>query len=361
MGVLVNGELVLYGFVGDSFWEEGFTAREVVDALAELGRTTDVNVRINSGGGYVDDGVAIYNALVAHKGKVTVIVDALAASSASVIAMAGEERIMRKGAMMMIHDPSSVAWGTAADMERALKMLEKHADNLAGIYAEVTGEDADDIRADMKDELWLTAEEAVERGFATSANDTKAKAVAAHDYSIYAHAPDRLVAQAAKKNWSHTEARQKALASATAAPRQAKEKKHMTAQTPADSNAAANATALADATAKATADATARIKAITNDAEAKGRETLAAHFAFETTMSAEDAVAALKAAPKAATAETAGAAPSTDADGAKAYEASRIAAAALAGPAATSAASAKPKASLNPSSIYAARAARKGA
>ena len=353
MAVLVNGEIVLYGFVGESYWGDGFTSREVIDALAEIGRDTDIVVRINSGGGYVDDGVAIFNSLVAHKGKVTVVVDAMAASSASVIAMAGDERIMRKGAMMMIHDPSSVVWGTAADMERAVKMLEKHAENLAGIYAEVTGEDLGDIRADMKDELWLTADEAVERGFATSANDNKAKAAAAHDYSIYAHAPERLVALSGRKNWSHTKARPKALASATAANRQTKREKSMpTENSQADTTSADTAKALADATAKAQADTKARIKAITTSEEATGREALASHFAYETDMTAEAAVAALKAAPQASAGNGTG----------DSYEARRLAASALAQPGGEKTAAPSVAAKLNPTAIFNARRnATKGA
>lgn len=350
MAVLVDGELVLYGFVGESYWGDGFTAREVIDALAEIGRDTDVVVRINSGGGYVDDGVAIFNSLVAHKGKVTVVVDAMAASSASVIAMAGDERIMRKGAMMMIHDPSSVVWGTASDMERAVKMLEKHAENLAGIYAEVTGEDLADIRADMKDELWLTAEEAVERGFATSANESKAKAAAAHDYSVYAHAPERLVALSGRKNWSHAEAHPqshpKALASATAANRQTKREKSMpTDNSQADTTSADNAKALADATAKAQADTKARIKAIVTSEEATGREALASHFAYETDMTAEAAVAALKAAPQASAGNGSG----------ESYEARRLAASALAQPGCEKTAAPSVAAKLNPAAIFNAR------
>lgn len=353
MAVLVDGELVLYGFVGESYWGDGFTSREVIDALAEIGRDTDVVVRINSGGGYVDDGVAIFNSLVAHKGKVTVVVDAMAASSASVIAMAGDERIMRKGAMMMIHDPSSVVWGTAADMERAVKMLEKHAENLAGIYAEVTGEDLGDIRADMKDELWLTADEAVERGFATSANDNKAKAAAAHDYSIYAHAPERLVALSGRKNWSHTEARPKALASATAVNRQSKREKSMpTENSQADTTSADTAKTLADATAKAQADTKARIKAITTSEEATGREALANHFAYETDMTAEAAVAALKAAPQASAGNGSG----------DSYEARRLAASALAQPGGEKTAAPSVATKLNPTAIFNARRnATKGA
>jgi ATP-dependent protease ClpP protease subunit len=304
MAVLVNGELVLYGFVGASLWDEGFTARDVIDALAEVGRDTDIVVRVNSGGGYVDDGIAIHNSLQAHKGKVTVVIDALAASSASIIAMAGDERIMRKGAMMMIHDPSTVVWGTAEDMTSAVKMLEKHAENLAGIYADVTGEDPDDIRADMKSELWLNAEEAVERGFATSANSKPARAAASHDYSVYAKAPERLVALATKKNWSHAEAGTRAVASATASTRQARKETPMPTDTKADENAA-NASVLAEATKKATAEAQARIKAIMTSEEAKGRETLASHFAYDTESTADAAIAAMKASPKAsATTET---------------------------------------------------------
>ncbi len=328
MSVLVNGELVLYGFVGDSFWDIGFTSRDVIDALAEVGRDTDITVRINSGGGYVDDGIAIFNALSAHKGKVTVIVDALAASSASIIAMAGEERIMRKGAMLMIHDPANVVWGTAADMEKMAATLEKYAVNLVGIYADVSGEDPDDIRADMKEELWLDADEAVERGYATAVNDNKSKPAAAHDYRVYAHAPDRLVALSSKRNWSHPEARQKAPASAAAEPRQSKEKSMPTDTTTADVKAAEHEKAVAEAAKKAAADAKARIKAITGSEEAKGRESLAEYFAFDTDMAPEAALAALSKSPKAAAQE---AKPAADAQWGS-YATRRLAAAGLAAP-----------------------------
>lgn len=323
MTILVDGEMILYGFVGDNFWGEGFTARDVVDALAEHGRDKDLTVRINSGGGYVDDGVAIFNALSAHKGKVTVIIDALAASSASVIAMAGSERIMRKGSMLMIHDPSSVVWGTAEDMEKAVRMLERHAENLAGIYADATGEDADDIRNDMKAETWLSAEEAVERGFATDVNDNKAKVAAAYDYKLYAHAPERLVAMTAKKNWTRQEARTSGTGTAPASTGHEKEKPTMTEKTEADETAAEIAKAAADAAAKASTETKDRIKAIMTSEDAKGRETLAQHFAYETEMTAEAAIGALKAAPKA---DAGGAAPASQ------YEQQRLASAALSQP-----------------------------
>lgn len=356
MTVLVNGELVLYGFVGDNFWGEGFTARDVLDALAEHGRDNDIPVRINSGGGYVDEGIAIFNALKAHAGKVTVIVDALAASSASVIAMAGDERLMRTGAMMMIHDPSGGVWGTAEDMERYAKVMEKQGENLASIYAEVTGEDADNIREDMRAELWMTADDAVERGFATALEKKKAKATAAHDYSVYAHAPDRLVALSRTKNWNRATARISADGrSAPANPGIEKESPTMTKTTEAEQKSADTDKLVADAVTKALADSKARIKAIVASDEAEGREELAEHLAHDTDLPAEAAVAILAKASK-----TEDAPPADTVASASAYEKQRLAAANLAQPGGGPTASTAPK--IDRGAIFAARRnASKGA
>ncbi|MBU2533320.1 MAG: Clp protease ClpP [Alphaproteobacteria bacterium] len=202
MPVLRDGELYLYGFVGDSFWDEGFTASEVQDALIMLGRDAHAVVHLNSGGGYVDQGVAIYNAFIAHRGKVTIKVEGLAASAASVIFMAGEERLMNTGAMLMIHDPSSIVFGTAADMAKKRDMLDKIANELASIYADRTGDNVEAIRDEMRDEIWLTGDEAIDRGFATGVADQDAEAVTAFDYRVYAHAPADLRALAQTNSWS---------------------------------------------------------------------------------------------------------------------------------------------------------------
>lgn len=335
MAVMVNGELVLYGFVGDNFWDMGFTAKEVLDALAEHGRTEDITVRINSGGGYVDDGIAIFNALKAHAGKVTVVVDSLAASSASIIAMAGDERIMRTGALMMIHDPQGGVWGTAADMERFAKVVEKQAENLASIYAEVTGAEAADIREAMKAETWMSAVEAVDAGYATATDAKKAKPVAAHDYTIYAHAPERLAALSVLKNWKRPE-NSAAGSSATAVSpnRQNEEEKSMTGKTVADNGSADTDAKVAEAAKKLLAEFKDRRNAILNHEEAKGREALAAHFADNTELPLDAVVAALKASPKVEAAES-------PANG-QSYEQRRVSAAAnLATPAAAGGSDAK--------------------
>jgi ATP-dependent Clp protease protease subunit len=200
--VLVDGELVLYGTVGDGFLMPGFTARDVVDALARIGRTTDITVRINSGGGYTDEGVAIFNALKAHRGDVTVFVDGMAASAASAIAMAGDTVVMRTGALMMIHDPSGITVGDVAEHQKSLDWLEHTAAALADIYAEKSGKAADECRADMRDETWLSAEEAVAQGYADEVQADASIEPTAFDYRVYAHAPERLVAMATSNNWS---------------------------------------------------------------------------------------------------------------------------------------------------------------
>ena len=296
MTVLRDGELVLYGFVGDNFWGEGFTASEVLDALAEVGRETDITVRINSGGGYATDGIAIFNALSAHKGKVTVEVDAIAASAASIIAMAGETIRMRAGSLMMIHDPSGWTSGTADAHERTRKALDKLAEQMAGIYADQAGKPAAEARADMKSELWLTADEAVEAGYADEADSSAAKAMAAFDYRRYAHAPEALTALAQTQNWTlgGPGGRPGSTALTPAAP---EKDPPMTEKTPAVT-AAEIEKASAEAAAKAVAaDREKRSKVLALDS-AKGREALAEHL-YATAMTIEEIDAALAKAPKA--------------------------------------------------------------
>ena len=352
MGILVDGELVLYGFVGENLWGDGFTASDVIEALAEVGRDTDVVVRINSGGGYTDDGIAIYNSLLAHKGDVTVIVDAMAASIASVIAMAGDSITMRAGSLMMIHDPSGHTWGTADKHEKSVAQLNKLAAVMAGICADKSGEGADDIRSDMKAELWLTGEEAIERGFATDAEAAKSKSVAAFDYRVYERAPEKLVAMAEKEKWSFKAELRKA-ASAAKTPAKVKEKTPMATNIP---KTPVPKTEPTTAETVSVDDVKARIKAITEDAAAQGCEGLAKHLAFDTDMPAEEAIAALKASAS----DTPAPAEGDLADPAK-YKARRSAASDLAQPGEGAPASKKSTATIDTGAIYASRRAQKGA
>lgn len=191
--LLVNGEIVLYGPVGGSWWDdEGFTAADVLHTLSML--DGDVKVRLNSGGGLAWDGVAIFNALKAHDGRVTIQIDAIAASAASIIAMSGDEIIMRGGALMMIHDASTITWGNAEDLQKTVDMLLKLDGQMAAVYSKRTGLSREECAALMDAETWLTGEEAVEKGFATSTEDAEPAIASIFNYRAYAHAPEHLKA-----------------------------------------------------------------------------------------------------------------------------------------------------------------------
>jgi ATP-dependent Clp protease protease subunit len=187
--ILKDGELYLYGTVGADLWGDGFTALDVVDALAEVGRGTDVSVHLNSGGGYASEGAAIYNALAAHRGHKTIYVDGIAASAASLVAMAGDQIVMRKGSVMMIHDPAGITIGSAADHEKSIESLNALANSFADIYAEKSGKTVKEARADMRSEVWLTGQQAVEQGYATHLVEAEAIEPTMFGYHLYQHPP----------------------------------------------------------------------------------------------------------------------------------------------------------------------------
>ena len=183
--LLLNEQVYLYGDVGNPFgWGDGFTAMDVANALADHG-PGDVTVRINSGGGIAFEGMTIYSLLRAHEGKVTMIVDGIAASAASLIAMAGDDRQMRDGAMLMIHDAAAVTFGPASSHRKNADDLEKLSDNYAGVYAARAGLDKKEVRALMLATTYMTADEAIAKGFATAKAEDKAMALAAFDYRVY--------------------------------------------------------------------------------------------------------------------------------------------------------------------------------
>ncbi|TDC47647.1 Clp protease ClpP [Actinomadura sp. KC345] len=159
-------ETLVYDEIG--YW--GVTARDVIAALADVS-TPSITVRINSPGGDVFDGIAIYNALRGHPAAVNVVVDSLAASAASFIAMAADRITMNAASQLMIHDASGFAYGNAADMEHMRALLDRVSDTIASIYAERAGNDVADWRALMRDESWFNGAEAVAAGLADETAD----------------------------------------------------------------------------------------------------------------------------------------------------------------------------------------------
>jgi len=135
-----------------------------VNELAEDGK--ELRVHINSPGGDVFQGLAIYNFLD-RRANVTIIIEGIAASMASIVAMAGSNIIMPENALMMIHNPWAIRVGDAEELKKAAEVLDKMGESLAMIYAKQTGKDIDAIKDLMKAETWMNGAEAVEEGFAT--------------------------------------------------------------------------------------------------------------------------------------------------------------------------------------------------
>ncbi len=210
---VTDGEVRLTGTVGAYFWEDGFTAGDVAAALAQVGRDKDVTVIINSGGGIATEGAAIHALLASHKGKVTGRVEGLAASAASLAILGADEVEMTMGATFMIHEASTIAWGDAEEMRKAFEMLDTISGSFADVYADETGKSVADIRAMMKAETWMTAQEAVDNGFADRVAARVDKGIvepAAFAYGVYAKAPDSLRTLAQAKGWTPATAKAKA-------------------------------------------------------------------------------------------------------------------------------------------------------
>lgn len=155
----------------DNFWGDEVTPKAFREELeAEEG---DVTVWINSPGGNVFAAAEIYTMLCDHKGRITVKIDAIAASAASVIAMAGERVLMSPVAMLMIHDPMTIAMGNAKDMEKAITTLNEVKASIINAYQKKTGLSRNKISQLMEDETWMNARRAVELHFADAITERK--------------------------------------------------------------------------------------------------------------------------------------------------------------------------------------------
>lgn len=178
-------ELFLYGFVGG--WD-GVTAKRVADDLKALGKVDVINVRMNSFGGEVFEGYAIYNQLKRHPARVEIDIDGAACSIASIIACAGDSVRMARNAMYMIHDPAGGAWGTAADLRKTADLLEQVRSQLVDTYVQRTGLAANVVSDYMTAETWFKASEAAELGFVDQVTDALDMAASA-DLSKFSNVP----------------------------------------------------------------------------------------------------------------------------------------------------------------------------
>ncbi|WP_377299730.1 head maturation protease, ClpP-related [Rhizobium sp. SGZ-381] len=158
--------ITVFDVIGEDYWSGGgFTAKRTAAALRSIGER-DVVVQVNSPGGDLFEGLAIYNLLRAHKGKVTVNVMGYAASAASIIAMAGDEIVMGLGTFMMVHNAWGMVIGNRHDLADAAKLFEGFDSAMTDIYEARTTSSRKDIVKLLNAETWLSPTDAVAAGFA---------------------------------------------------------------------------------------------------------------------------------------------------------------------------------------------------
>lgn len=195
VGVEGDATIFIFDEIGGSFGVDADSLVREIEAIT----APHIKVRINSPGGSVFDALAIHSALLHHPARVTTYVDAMAASAASIIAMAGDEVVMMPGSQFMIHDASAIEGGNAADHGKMQKFLDRQSDNLAGIYAGRAGGDVEGWRLLMIEETWAFAEESVALGLADRVEDpyhrdvpedVEARQQKRHDLSRFAYRYD---------------------------------------------------------------------------------------------------------------------------------------------------------------------------
>lgn len=166
-----KAEIWLYEIIGKDFWtDEGMTAKDFQKELSEI-KAEKIDLHINSPGGSVFDGNTIYNLLKSHKAKITTYIDGIAASIASVIALAGDKIYMAQNGLFMLHQPFAFTMGNEDDHEKTLEILRKVGGSIATTYMKKTDKEESEILDMMKVETWLNADEALEAGFVDEISD----------------------------------------------------------------------------------------------------------------------------------------------------------------------------------------------
>ena len=177
--------------------EIGWFGVIAVDFAKELAgiKASTIHVRINSPGGSVMDGMAIYNLLKTKNAKIITHIDGIAASISSVIAMAGDEVIAGEGTYLMIHPPWSIIGGTAEDLRKEADVLDKVFGQISGIYQSKTGMSAEDVEAMMRAETWLTGDEAMAKKLVSRVEkyDMAQEDRTLFDLSVFANTPEALL------------------------------------------------------------------------------------------------------------------------------------------------------------------------
>mgnify|MGYP005811759915 CR=1 FL=1 len=195
-------EIEFYGFISEYSWfDDDITPKKFKEDLNRIGGGKPVTVRMNSGGGEVFAASMIKSILVEYPGQVTVLIEGLAASGATIVAMGGDRIKMQESAYFMIHDPSVLTWGTIEDLKQTLEMLKTIKDGLIDTYQTRTRLPSEKLAKMLTDETWLTAHEAHDYGFIDEVIATSSKAPAPSEQMVgitnclsqYRHVPAALL------------------------------------------------------------------------------------------------------------------------------------------------------------------------
>ena len=160
--------LHIFGDIVDDVYDDGVCALSFAYELEQLGEVDSIDVYINSYGGSVAQGFSIYNQLKNHPAKIRTICNGFACSIASVIFLAGDERVMQGASLLMIHNPFCMTMGNASELRKTADDLDKMAQVSIDLYCQATGLDESTIKDMMDKETWLSASDALELGFATN-------------------------------------------------------------------------------------------------------------------------------------------------------------------------------------------------
>ena len=186
-------EVLIYDVIGWPFIDANVFARDFNRITSR-----EITVGINSPGGDVFDGTAIFNTIDSHPARITTRIDGIAASMASIVALAGDEIQIASNAYYMMHNPWSLAIGDYRDFQKEGDLLERIAGNLAKTYSERTSVDIKTAQSMMDDETWIIGQELVDQGFADKVIGNK-EAKATFDLSMYSNAPKEITGQSTKK------------------------------------------------------------------------------------------------------------------------------------------------------------------
>lgn len=186
-------EILIYEDIGEG-WFGGMSSKTFAENLQSLGDVNQINVRINSPGGSVFDGIAIYNLLRQHEAKITTTIDGIAASIASIIFMAGDIRKSAKNGTMMVHAPWTIAAGNAEELREQAEVLEMLGDSLADTYSVRSGLGINAIKDMMAEETWLDSQQLMDNNFVSEVIEELPIAAGINfDFSSFRNCPERVI------------------------------------------------------------------------------------------------------------------------------------------------------------------------